>query len=331
MVTDLHCHLSGSTDLVVLYELLKESGYKIPAKDYWEFADQMLMKKENVTNLDEYLAILHTIDNIQSFPLAIERSVYNSFVSSYLAGCDHLELRFNPAKRSQNGKIDLDTIIISARAGMERAKMTFGMGGGLVLCMGRDMTVEANQAVFNKAMRYHKKGVIGIDIAGPYEEKDPEAFYTAHGFAKMYAQAFDKGLMTTCHVGETDHPRAYDEIKYVFEKLSPQRIGHGIQIFRSEELTGMAREKGFIFEFCPTSNLTTGVIKDMNSLRNVVSAFNIHQIKHTICTDATFLLHTDITQELELYKKTLDSFAWSQEDLARGLGPCIFDTETMNN
>lgn len=325
---DLHCHLSGSTDLVVLYELLRESGYKIPARDYWEFADNMLMKKENVSNLDEYLKILHTIDELQSYPLAIERSVYNSFVSAYLAGCTHLELRFNPAKRSQNGKIDLDTIIISARAGMERAKMTFDIDGGLILCLGRDMSIDANRAVFKKAHRYHNKGVIGVDIAGPYIQDEPAKFYELNGFASMYAAAFDKGMITTVHVGETEHPNVREEMLYVFEKLSPQRIGHGIQVFKYPELIQMAREKGFIFEFCPTSNFTTGIFKSPDAFLETVKDFNVHQLSHVVCTDATYLLQTNIEKENKLYNDALNSFAWSDEDHARGLGPVNMEDNT---
>ncbi len=329
MIADLHCHLSGSTDLVVLYELLKGSGYKIPAKDYWEFANHMLMKKENVKNLDEYLAILHTIDKIQSFPLAIEQSVYNSFTSAYLAGAEYHELRFNPAKRSQDGKIDLDAVIISARAGMERAKLTFGIKGGLVLCLGRDMSPEANQAVFNKAKRYHKKGVLGIDIAGPYCDKEvPQMFYgSRHRFDLMYAEAFDLGMTTTVHAGETDHEYVQGELAYVLNVLKPQRIGHGIQIFRFPELVAQAKEDNVLFEFCPTSNLTTGVIKDMMALLDVVSNFNVHKLRHVVCTDATFLLNTDIKKENDLYDAAMQSLAWTEEDKQAGLGPCILELE----
>lgn len=320
---DLHLHLSGAVSQATMWEQIKRSGFKTGIPNFREYAKFTSLIDRG--SLDNYLDVLHFVDKAQSSPEAIRACVYNAFASSYLSGADYVELRFNPVKRSQEGSIDLDAIIVAARAGMEEAKIIYGIEGGLILCLGRDLSVEANAAIFKKALQYQHKGIRGIDIAGPYIEKDPEAFYDLHGFPLMYATAFDRGMVTTVHAAEIDHPSVVQETAYIMKKLAPQRIGHGIQVLKHPELIDLAKDLNCIFEFCPTSNLATNSIKDMDDLLDVVADLNRHKLRHVICTDATFLLNTDIKKEHDLYHAALGSLAWTEEDKQAGLGPCTLE------
>lgn len=322
---DVHLHLSGATNPVVLFELIKESGYKFRANDFWDFERQVLLDRNNVSDLNSYLDILHTIDRAQSSPTAIKRSVYNAFVSSYLAGCRYLELRWNPIKRSQGGSIDLDALIVAARAGMEKARVNFGIDGGLILCMGRDISAEANKAIFRKALQYNGKGVIGVDIAGPYMIPPPEMdtrsksefiaqAHMAHGFPDFYMEANDEGLITTVHAGEEPHHAVREELTFVMEVLRPRRIGHGIQIYKFPDLMEAAR--GFHFELCLSSNLATRAVKSEEEYAQILGSFLEHGLDYSVNTDATFLLRTDIRKENSLHQKILGSDAF-------GLNPTL--------
>lgn len=315
---DIHCHLSGATSQIVLFELIRESGYKFPAKDFWDFERQIMLDKNNVHDLRSYLSILHTIDKAQSSPMAIERSVYNAFMSSYMAGCGYLELRWNVTKRSANGNIDLDSLIISARAGMEKAKMNFGIEGGLCLCLGRDVSVEANAAIFKKALQYNGKGVKAIDIAGPYyipksKEEMPNIDYKdfitscnrQNSFDRFYQEAKDVGLLTTCHSGEEKHHAVYEEMEYVLDVLKPHRIGHFIQSYRYPDLLERLKEANIELEICISSNLATKAVSGFEEFRTIFETFNKYGIRYTLCTDATYLLKTTIANEHKLYKEIM--------------------------
>lgn len=294
---DFHLHLSGSTNPVLLWELVRESGYKVKSKDYFDFEQTLLMDRSKVDSLDSYLEILHRIDEAQSFPRAIELCVYDAYKSSYLAGCTELQLRWNPVKRSQNQKIDLDTLIVAARAGAERAKNYFGISGSMILCMGRDLDAAANAAIFNKALQYNSKGIIGIDIAGP-ETQTLQSEFTGY-----FSTARTLGMVTTVHTGETSHPGVEDELAFVLEKLRPVRIGHGIQIYKFPKLMKRASTLGVIFEICLTSNLTTRAARDRAELFQILKTFEEFQLPYTICTDATYLLKTDLRKEHALHEE----------------------------
>lgn len=298
---DLHLHLSGSTDPVLLFEIINETGLKLKNKNFIRFRDSLSMKKEGVKNLDEYLNIIHIIDEAQSSPNAISQSFFKSYVDAYIGGCDYLELRWNPYKRSQDFKIDFDKLIISARSGYEKAKSIFGIDGGQIFCLGRDLDVGINDAIFKKAIQYFNKGCIGIDVAGP-EAKCP----LKPEFEGYYKTANALGMLTTIHVGEEDYDSLEDVLATVIEKYNVQRIGHGVKIYKFPKLMKIAAERGVMFEICISSNLTTQAVKDEKEYAKIFKTFEENNLKYTLCTDAIYPLDTTLAKEYQKYEKIKD-------------------------
>jgi adenosine deaminase len=306
-LSDLHLHLSGATDPVLLWEIICDSGLKTPARTYREFLHAYSANKETVSDHDSYLKLIHSIDLTQSSPSAIEKSVYSAFASSYLAGTQYLELRWNVIKRALSRgdvRIDLDKLILSARAGMERAKSIFGIDGDMILCMGRDNLPEENQVIFNKAAQYFKRGVVGIDVAGPEHEPIQKAHpYLAH----FYSTARSLKMVTTIHAGELYHPWTEGELEYIITTLQPQRIGHGVQLYRFPRLMQEMAKRGITLEVCPTSNLVTKALSGREELKEVFTKLREHQVNYMISTDATFLLQTTLVKEIALHDELMGS------------------------
>jgi adenosine deaminase len=295
---DLHLHLSGSTDPVLLFEIINETGLKLKDKDFMKFRDSLSMKKEGVQNLSEYLDIIHIIDEAQSSPSAIGQSFFKSYVDAYINGCDYLELRWNPYKRSQNFKIDFDKLIVSARGGYEKAKSIFGIEGGQIFCLGRDVEIAGNDAIFKKAVQYFNKGCIGIDVAGP-EAKCP----LKPEFEGYYKMANALGMLTTIHVGEEVYDGLEDVLATVIEKYKVQRIGHGVQICKFPRLMKLAEKNNIMFEICISSNLMTQAVKTEKDYAKVFKTFEENNLKYTLCTDATYPLDTTLSKEYQIFER----------------------------
>src|SRR3954470_10110374 len=167
-LADLHIHVGGAVAPHILWSIAHEQGFKLPVQTYWEFRDMVTAKPETVSSLGDYLAILHQwTEKIQSSPAAIERSVYEiigkEFRSSHVS---LIELRFNPMKRNIGGERDLDHIIHAALRGMDRAVLEYGVRAGLVFCLAREFEPGLNEILVEKAIRYRRRGVVGIDLAG---------------------------------------------------------------------------------------------------------------------------------------------------------------------
>src|SRR5450432_280073 len=166
---DLHIHVGAAVAPHILWAIAHEQGIKLPVQTFWEFRDLVTANPETVSSLGEYLAILDRwTEKIQSSPAAIERSVYEIIGKEFRSSSVSLiELRFNPMKRNLGGERDLDHIIHAAIRGMDRATLEYGVTAGLIFCMAREFSVEMNEVIVDKAIKYRHRGIIGVDIAGP--------------------------------------------------------------------------------------------------------------------------------------------------------------------
>ncbi len=295
---DIHLHASGAASPRVLYTLVRESGLKTKAKTYWEFLSLVTMDRDNVENLDQYLSILHDIDLVQSSPRALELCFYETFVDSYLSGCTFLELRYNPVKRSLNNSLDLDSLIIAARSGKEKACNYFGINGSIALCMGRDISEYGNAAIMRKALQYKGKGITTIDVAGS------ETLPLQPQFEDFYREAREAGLTTTIHVGEVkNNPNTREELEFVLTKLKPDRIGHGIRLTDYPDLMKLASSNGVLLEICISSNLTSKAVSNLEEYKEIFKKLEDYNVRYTLSTDATHAIGTDIKKEHSIYNK----------------------------
>lgn len=303
-IINIHEHLGGATALDVLYALSKENS-RTNLK-YKEFEKIFLMGPQ-VDNLGKYLEVYERIEKAQSFASAVELSVYSAFSMHAVSGGTRLELRFNPAKRTMGGQVDMDSIIRAAIRGMNKARDIFDIDTSLAFCLDRSMTFGVNKAIFNKALLYKEDGVDTLDLAGPYFEgksrEEIEQWFRHCEIERFYDTARDNGMDTTVHIGEVVHPTEVDEMQVTMEKTRARRIGHGVRLF-AHESTRELIHKTHVFEFCPSSNLQTGLFQTWGEIGEHL--FQVRKAaQFVVCTDASVLLGTTIVRERELAYKHL--------------------------
>ena len=302
-LADLHIHVGGAVAPHILWSIAHDQGFKLPVQTYWEFRDLVTAGPEKVRSLGDYLAILHQwTEKIQSSPAAIERSVYEIIGKEFRSSnVSLIELRFNPMKRNLGGERDLDHIIHAALRGMDRACLEYGVRAGLIFCLAREFSLELNEILVKKAVKYRSRGVIGIDLAGP-EMHTLELGEYVEGYRDLFQRARSAGLGTTVHTGETAYT-AVPGVLAVLQKLSPSRIGHGIAAARSEEAVRKLAEAGTILEICPTSNLRTHAVADLVELGDALRTFDRAGVRFTINTDGPYLLNTHLRYEYDLLSR----------------------------
>ena len=300
---DLHIHLGASVAPHVMWSIAHAQGFKLPVKDYWEFRDMITVDPNKCQGLDDYLKILHEwTERIQSSPAAVERSVYEIIGKEYRGSrVEQIELRFNPMKRNQRGRRDLDHIIHAALRGMDRACLEYGVKAGLILCLAREFDAEANAKIIKKAIQYRSRGVVGIDLAGT-ETNTIELSDAVDKYANMFAEARDAGLGTTIHTGETSATSGEGVIA-VLKHIKPDRIGHGVRAAYSQEAMDMLAESGTTLEICPTSNLHTRAVKSIDEFGFILNAFVENGVQITINTDGTYLCNTNLQREFGILRK----------------------------
>jgi adenosine deaminase len=291
-LAELHVHLGGSVDPAVMWEIAHAQGIRLPTKDYWKFVDLVTVNGGRKKTFEGYLELFRWTELIQSSPLAIERSVYQTIAGAYRKNnITLLELRFNPMKRNRGGEQDLDHIMMAAVRGIDRAALEYPVKTGVIVCLDRTFSHSMNEILLEKAILFSGRGVVGIDIAGPARNG-----FRYSSYSGLFRKARKAGLGLTVHAGEDE---GHDSVAEVLEHLEPDRIGHGVRATEDDRTMEALERSGAVLEICPTSNLETGVVGGVGGLRKVFAALKGHGVKYTINTDGPEMLRTNLRGEME--------------------------------
>jgi adenosine deaminase len=296
-LAELHVHLGAAVTPAIRWGIAHAQGIRLPSKDYWAFRDLFTFGRRR-RSFDAYLDLFHWTELIQSSPTAVERSVYEVIGGAYRkSNITRIELRFNPMKRNRGGEQDLDHIIAAAVRGMDRAVLEYPqVSAGLIFCLDRAFSRDLNEIIAAKAISWHSRGVVAVDIAGPVDR----AFRFAD-YRDLFDECRRAGLGVTVHAGETGGP---EEVREAIEALEPTRIGHGIKSAYDPAVMGMLRERGIVLEVCPSSNLTTRVVRNQAEMRFILRSLIDNAVPFTLSTDGPEMLRTHLRDELALMLRT---------------------------
>ena len=308
-LADLHVHLGAAVTPAIMWGIAHAQGIRLPTKDYWAFRELITVGRRR-RSFDAYLDLFHWTELIQSSPTAVERSVYEVIGGAYRkSNITRIELRFNPMKRNRGGEQDLDHIIAAAVRGMDRAVLEYPqVRAGLIFCLDRAFSRDLNEIIAAKAISWHNRGVVAVDIAGPV---DPGFHFG--DYRGLFDECRRAGLGVTVHAGETGGP---EEVREAIEALEPTRIGHGVRSAYDPAVMGMLRERGIVLEVCPSSNLTTRVVRNAAEMRFILRSLIDNSVPFTFSTDGPEMLRTHLREELALL---LRSEMMTLEEIGRAI------------
>jgi adenosine deaminase len=280
-LAELHAHLGTSISPGVLWQLAHEAGIKLPKKEFRDFVQFITLSQDRTQKLEDYFKEVYhpVLDRLSSGAHEVEHATYRTMSGAYHEnGITLIELRNNPLKHNQDGLFELDHLIMAMLRGMERALLECpNLSAGLIFCLAREFSTEKNAIIIDKAIKYRRRGVIGIDIAGPHTP----------GFNfKDYKSEFDRarkaGLRVTVHSGEV--PNANDMWE-ALEFARPERIGHGIRAAYDKPLMKELAKRGTVLEVCPMSNIATQAVENMDEMRFILRTLIENKVRFCINTD----------------------------------------------
>lgn len=247
---ELHVHIEGTLEPELALALAERNHVALPWADLEELRRQY--EFENLQSfLDLYyqlMATLRTADDFRDLMLAyLERAAAD--------GVRHAEIFFDPQVHVGNG-IDLDTVIDGLLEGLRLGRERFGITGGLILCIVRDMPVASAEAMLTAA-RHRAGDLIGVGL------DSAEVGYPPSLFAEVFAKARALGLHCVAHAGE-EGPAAY--VAEALDLLHAERIDHGIHAIDDEALVRRLAATGTPLTCCPLSNRRLQVVHDLHDL-----------------------------------------------------------------
>jgi aminodeoxyfutalosine deaminase len=288
---ELHLHLEGSVEPTTLLELRQSHGrggtlaeieqlYK-----YADFAGFLIAFKavtEDLQTADDYELITYRLMEVLKAENVLHAEVYVS-----VGVC---------LWRKQ----DFAVIFQGLERGRQRGERDFGVSLLWIFDAVRQFGPEAARNVFDLAVLYHDRNVVGVGIGGDELKGPPELF------REVYAYAAGHGLRLTAHAGENGTP---DSVWGALN-LHAERIGHGLTAVQDPELVEELAKRQIPVEICLTSNLRTGCCRTLaeHPARNYFD----HGLMLTLNTDDPAMFSTSLTREYALAQET---FSFSDEHL----------------
>jgi adenosine deaminase/aminodeoxyfutalosine deaminase len=288
---ELHLHLEGAVEPATLVELRRRHG-------------------ENTT-LAETEA-LYRYHDFSSFLMAFKA------VSAHLRGPEDYELvtyRLMQQLKEENvlhaevyvavgvclfRKQDFAAIFEGLERGRGRGARDFGVSLLWIFDATRHFGVEEAQKVFELAVLYKSRHVVGVGIGGDEVKAPPELFRSVYNYAA------DNGMRLTAHAGETGPPESI----WGALNLRVERIGHGLTAAQDPDLIEELSYRQIPVEICVTSNLRTGVCK--SAAEHPVKNYFDQGVMVTLNTDDPALFGTTLAREYQLAQ---DTFGFTDEHL----------------
>ena len=299
-MVELHLHLTGAMAPRTCYELYQEQGIPLPAEKFEDF-EKLLFVDPNAKDLGEVLHVFDTICRPLQKADALRRIAYEEVKQLDAQHLEYAEIRFAPAKSCEQGltqEMVMEAVLDGIKQGLEECP---GIKIGVLLCLMRGMSEEANQKTLDIALGAKGSIICGLDLAGD------EGRYGLAPYAKFFQIAKENRIPFTIHAGEVDRPQ---NLALAME-LGASRLGHATCMIRYPELMKEARDKKIMIECCLTSNFGTKGIPSL--AEHPIRRFYDFGIPVCLNTDDPTLFMTSIKREKDLAKGL---FHFTEQELA---------------
>lgn len=250
---DLHRHLEGSLRLQTLVEIAREHDIDLPGFGI-EDLRPLVTVTDDKPDFHRFLEKFELLRRFYASREAVERVAYEAVVDAADDNVKYLELRFHPVALARSRGFRLEAVTEWVCEAVSEAERAHDIRTNLIIQIGRDESVRTAARLAQVALAHRDKGVVGLDLAGDEER------YPAAPFIDIFRQARRDGLHVTVHAGEAGVPQNIEE---AIMGLEAERIGHGVRCLEDPSVVSLIRERNVTLEICPTSNVQTGVMRDL--------------------------------------------------------------------
>ncbi len=281
---ELHLHLEGTIvpeTLVVLSErhdaeplTLEGARALYVYQDFLGFLMAFKQVSERLQAPEDYELITYEMVHRLAAQGVRHAEVYISF---------GILLRFKP-------QLSLEAVVEAIERGRVRGEREFGTTVFWIIDAVRHFGVEEAAVVFAKAAELRERfpSIVGIGIGGD------EARGPAEDFKAVYAEAKAAGLHLTVHAGESVPASSI----WSAINIGAERIGHALSAVDDPELLDVLAEKQIPLELNVTSNLRTGVLREL--ARHPVRHYFERGLMVTLNSDDPPMFGADLLDEYVL-------------------------------
>ncbi len=291
---ELHRHLEGSLRLRSLFDIARAEQLTLPAPTAEHFRTLVQVRQHEPFTAENFLSKFRVLRLFYRSPEIIQRLTAEVIADAAADNIRYLELRFTPVALTRARGFSLYEVMDWVTTSATEAARRHGIVLRLIVSVNRHEPPGLAAEVAELAASFRPRGVVGLDLAGD------ESRYPAAPFAPIFREARAAGLHITVHAGEWGPA---SNVVEAIEALHAERIGHGIRVLEDPNAVALARERGVVFEVCPTSNYQSGVVPSLEAhpLPKMLAA----GLRVTLNTDDPSISGIDLSHEFALAHEKL--------------------------
>jgi adenosine deaminase len=292
---ELHVHLEGSIQPATLLALAGRNNVALPAHSVEE-----LETWYQFTDFAHFVEIYFAICDCLRAPEDFELITAEFLRGQKEQNIRHSEVIFTPYTHHEH--VSFDDQLAAINRARARARAAYGVTMLLIPDISRNIRpVEHSLDIARWAIKNQRNGVAGFGLGGPEIDNPPELF------AEAFQLAYDAGLASLPHAGETEGPAS---IRGALGALHANRLGHGVRCLEDTALVHELRARQVPLEVCPSSNVCLGVAPSLaeHPLPHLLDA----GLFVTINSDDPPMFNTTLTDE---YLRIHETFALNLEQI----------------
>lgn len=247
---ELHCHLEGTLEPELKFELAARNGLELPyasaeemraAYDFDDLTSFLAMYYEG-------MSVLRTEADFTDLAMAYFRTAASQHVV-------YAEVFFDPQAHTSRG-VGFDTVMGGLLAAQAEARSSLGLRAELIMCFLRDMSAESAAETLELALPYRDR-IIGVGLDSDERNNPPSKF------RDVFARAREEGFHITMHC-DVDQQDSVQHIWQCVREIGVERVDHGVNSIEDPELVEELKRRGLGLTTCPISNsyVTDGLKAD---------------------------------------------------------------------
>jgi adenosine deaminase len=283
---ELHRHLEGAIRLQTLVEVAREHDLDLPARSAEGLRAHVQITPADTLDSVHFLSKFAILRRFFVSPEVIKRVAREAVADAARDNIRYMELRFTPKALAKLMNYPFDEVVRWVADAVREEQAKHPIQVRLIVAVNRHESIGEAERQIVAAVAHRRDGVVGVDLCGQ------EVGFSAAPFLPIFREAHQDGLGITIHAGEWDTAH---NIGYAIEHIGASRIGHGVRVLENSSVVMMARLVGVTFEVCPTSNLQSGVIKQIE--RHPIREMMEIGLRTTLNTDDPAISNITLTDE----------------------------------
>ncbi|MDE3725154.1 adenosine deaminase [Nocardiopsis sp. N85] len=291
---ELHVHLEGSMPAETLFDLARRHGVvEIPGtldelRDWYAFTDFPHF-------IEVYLASVGTLREEEDFAL-LTSTVARSLAAQNVRYAElHISL-YTHLMRGVPARVVFDGV----EAARREAEREHGIRLRWIPDFPTDFGPESAERTIEAVLRDAPVSTVGFGVGGTGSTLTP--------YADVFGRARAAGLASLPHAGEHGGP---ERVREALDLLGAERIGHGIDSMRDDDLVARLVDERIPIDVSPTSNVCTRAVERIGE--HPLPAMLDAGLLVTLNSDDPTMFGTDLTNEY----RTAHHLGLSSADLVR--------------